>query len=148
MKSSSGNLFWLHPMDGSRLVCSSLSERDKSYPYARPENSNQKWRGDQKTQPIPCPLSVFSVAAAAPVLPTDMVQNVIADRKKADHDHDHKANRNVGYFITTPGVPVMRPMTDAFSPCDSRIEIALAASDSSRASTMPIPILNMLNISR
>ena len=51
-------------------------------------------------------------------------------------------------MISTPGVSVTRPMTDAFSPYDSRMEIAFSASEASRTATMPIPMLKILNISR
>ena len=50
-------------------------------------------------------------------------------------------------MILTPGVPVILPMTDAFSPYDSRMEMTLDDSDFLTASTIPIPILKMLNIS-
>ena len=52
------------------------------------------------------------------------------------------------YLIVTPSPSTMRPITDAFSPCFVRISIALSASLSSSAITIPIPILKMLNISR
>ena len=51
-------------------------------------------------------------------------------------------------MISTPGASVTRPMTEAFSPCDSRMAMALSASEASSTATIPIPILKMLNISR
>ena len=54
------------------------------------------------------------------------------------------------HFITmsTPGREVTSPITLAFSPKPSSISIALGACSAGSTSTIPIPILKMLNISR
>lgn len=51
-------------------------------------------------------------------------------------------------MIETPSPSTILPMTEAFSPVLVRMSMTFCASFSSTASTMPMPILYMLNISR
>ena len=50
-------------------------------------------------------------------------------------------------LMTTPLWAVTWPMTEAWSPWEARMPMAFSASLSSRAITIPMPMLNMLNIS-